>query len=326
MVVSLSLASCDRSDRDAARWLDLEIVRPEIFAPASTVAQDPVPDADGMITKAFRVPPTFFYSPLSSTDPADPFADPESTPLRIVPPQELFEKAGITFGPDAFAVGQPEEGGILVRQTPEQMELVEAYTEGMGPHIEYEVCIRLEVYALQKTAAAELVRSAAPHTDHAPEHRAVIGMVGDRRARLLQSFTLPCRSGQRARIEDGGEVSVTIPTDVETLPSEKNESESSLRIRDWMEVDPVVGADNRTIDLGMRLEIHDQKQDEPQGRGSRSLVGRFPHTAFDSQYNLDSGESRLIGTWPESGEMASEFFCVAFLQAFVIAQDQADQP
>jgi len=332
VVVSLSLASCDRSDRNAARWLDLEIVRPEVTLVEPPA--EPVPDVEGLITKVIRVPPTFFFSAPSS--PNDPFADPESRPRRLLDPQEVFEDAGIQFGPGAFVRADPRKSVLIIRQTPDQMDLVEAYTSG-GGHPEREISIRLEVYELPVSAAASLIRSAAPHTDHASEHRAATTLLREGEARLVQSITLPCRSGQRARNEDGYELSYSIPTkDIGASESEGRPIKSTglgtpRRVGTWLEADPVLGADEVTIDLRMRLEFHpgDPVWRHVPGIESESALGT-PHPQFSLKTLeftsvLLNGETRLIGSWrtrADGKKPEAKSSHLVFLQAFVTS----DQP
>src|SRR5690606_15489525 len=101
LAVPFSFPSCERAhmDREEARWLSLEIERPEP-APAPVVGTtEPEPDAEGMVLQTFRVPASFFFSPMSSSHPASSLAGPEGQPMRILDPKEVFERAGIAFGP-----------------------------------------------------------------------------------------------------------------------------------------------------------------------------------------------------------------------------------
>lgn len=332
VVVSLSLASCDRSDHDAARWLDLEIVRPEVTLVDPPAV--PVPDAEGLITKVIRVPPTFFYSAPSS--PSDPFADPDTRPRRLLAPQEVFEDAGIQFGPGAFIRADPSKSVLIIRQTPDQMELVEVYTWS-GGSAEQEISIRLELYEMPSPFATSLIRSASPHTDHEPEHRAATTLLREGEARLVQSITLSCRSGQRARNEDGYELSYSIPTkDVGASESEDRPIKSTglgtpRRVGTWLEADPVLGAYEVTIDLRIRLEFHpaDPVWRHVPGIETESALGtpqpQFPLKTLEFNSVLLNGETRLIGSWrtEADGENPEEKSShLVFLQAFVTS----DQP
>jgi hypothetical protein len=334
VVVALSIASCDRSDRDASRWLDLEIERPEIVAIQPSVETDPVADAEGLVTRVLRVPPTFFVVPRSSTAPINPFADPEPSPRRIEPPQKIFEKAGITFGPGAFAFGNPILGTLIVRQTPEQMELVDVYIGWGCGCSESDLLARIEIYELPEILALPLIRGAAPHSDHKPEHSAVSTLLREGKANLIQSATLPVRSGQRARYEDGYELSYSIPeSPVEAPEPETGSIESTgqgmpRRIGTWLDMDPVLGADEMTIDVRVNLEIHngdptwhiipDVERDSAPGK----LHPRFHLKTLALEAILQSGEPRLIGSWRpdrETPEGHPTLYHLVFFQVFRIS-------
>ena len=98
------------------------------------------PDAD-LYTNVYRVPPTFLKSAGAAgggaAGPVDPFAAPaggggggalESRPDA----KQILERAGLTFGEGASAIYQASSGQLIVRNTQDQMELVEAFVQPLG--------------------------------------------------------------------------------------------------------------------------------------------------------------------------------------------------
>lgn len=212
------------------------------------------------------------------------------------------------------------------------MDLVEAYTSGGGAHPEEGISIRLEVYALPSSVAASLIRSAAPNTDHAPEHRAATALLRRNEARLVQSITLPCRSGQRARNEDGYELWYLIPEsgggadESEQRLIESTVQHSHRRVGTWLEADPVLGVDGITIDLRIRLEVHtgDPLWKPVAGKDRESVPGtlhpQFHLKTLEFSSVVSSGETRLIGSWrteADNGKAEENSYHLVFLQAFV---------
>ena len=328
-IAALLPAACDRPDSDAARWLDLEIVRPEVAVVEPP--KEPVPDADGLITKVITVPPTFFFAP--SSVPGDPFAEPEATPGKIMSARKIFEKAGIQFGPGSSVTADTIKGLIVVRQTPDQMELVEAYTWS-GGHLEQELAIRLEIHELPAPFAADLIRSAAPHTDHSPEHRAVTDLLRDGKARLVICHTLPCRSGQRALVVDGVEVSRPSPIlnpEPKESGSDEAEGKDSKPTRGdaWMEIDPILGADGITIDYRLTLvyppdtPLRRGAKFDPRNPGERPQPSGLVRNSMEHHGHVKSGEYRIIASWRSTDEdEASDpgLVHVAFLQIHVVEE------
>ena len=98
------------------------------------------PDAD-LFTNVYVVPPTFL-----STDgggggggaaAADPFADPVAAGGGAGPgsrrsAKDILESAGISFAGGASAIYNKSNSTLIVRNTHDQMELVEAYIESIN--------------------------------------------------------------------------------------------------------------------------------------------------------------------------------------------------
>jgi len=122
--------ACERraaEDQDL-RWLSLEIDRPEVEPLAAEAPGQPLPDEDGMITFVFQVPRsfmTFVFGPRTPRPSNDPFAT--IAPPRLRAAQEELEKTGVRFAPGSFARYDPASSSLVVRQTPEEMDLVEYY-------------------------------------------------------------------------------------------------------------------------------------------------------------------------------------------------------
>lgn len=112
------------------------------------------PDAD-MFTNVYVVPPTFL-----STDggggaaagggaaPADPFAEPAAAggagagaPGGRRSAKQILEAAGITFAGGASAIYNASTSQLIVKNTQDQMELVEAYIESIQQGVEKQIYI-----------------------------------------------------------------------------------------------------------------------------------------------------------------------------------------
>ena len=93
------------------------------------------PDAD-LYTNVYRVPPTFLSSGAGDHEggPVDPFASPAGGggTLEMRPDaRTILERAGVTFGEGATAIYDPATSRLIVRNTQDQMELVEAYQDSI---------------------------------------------------------------------------------------------------------------------------------------------------------------------------------------------------
>jgi general secretion pathway protein D len=124
------------------------------------------PDAD-LFTNVYVVPPTFL-----STDgggggggggaaAADPFADPVAAGGGAGPgsrrsAKEILESAGISFAGGASAIYNKSTSQLIVRNTSDQMELVEAYIESINSGVEKQIYITSRFVEISEEDGEEL--------------------------------------------------------------------------------------------------------------------------------------------------------------------------
>jgi general secretion pathway protein D len=125
------------------------------------------PEAD-IFTNVYVVPPTFL-----STDggggagggggaaAADPFAEPVAAGGGAAPggrrnAKQILESAGITFGAGASAIYNATTSQLIVRNTQDQMELVEAYIESIVQGVEKQIYITSRFVEISEEDGSEL--------------------------------------------------------------------------------------------------------------------------------------------------------------------------
>ena len=122
------------------------------------------PDAD-LFTNVYVVPPTFL-----STDggggggggaaSADPFADPVAAGGATLSgrrgAKEILESAGISFAGGASAIYNASTSQLIVRNTQDQMELVEAYIESIVQGVEKQIYITARFVEISESDGEEL--------------------------------------------------------------------------------------------------------------------------------------------------------------------------
>jgi hypothetical protein len=296
----LGLTSCERdastrsADANAANpWDDLPELRidlpaksdPEISADNYT---PPEPDENGMITISIGVPPTFLYRGSNATA------------------RDILERAGVSFPEGADARYDPITGLLNVHNTPDQIELVEAFTMSIGSGPEQEIACRFEVFEMPAAFARELVEKADRTARHQGIRDQALEACRKGRAEFVTTVDLPCRSGQRAGTETG---ITTLTPALKGIPEpaeaekEEKEKEKPTQLLDWkqsgleVEVDPVVGADGITIDLNIafRQAIHPDKD-------STGL----PSTELTTSFSVIDQTTQLIGVFPAQETSSSE--------------------
>ncbi len=95
------------------------------------------PDTD-LYTNVYTVSPSFMSAASGGGDKGDPFADPFASPAdegggpaRRRTAKDVLLEAGVTFAPGASVLYNPETSQLIVRNTQDQMELVEAYKDSI---------------------------------------------------------------------------------------------------------------------------------------------------------------------------------------------------
>lgn len=118
-----------------------ELARLKYKVEPHAVAVVPVTElSDDLHTQVFHVPPTYMESWTSSGGgaSADPFAaladsDPGSEVLKAKKSaKDIFEEAGVTFPRGSSVTYNESTGQLIVRNTEDQLDLIDAYTSTLG--------------------------------------------------------------------------------------------------------------------------------------------------------------------------------------------------
>lgn len=294
---------------------------------------------EGMIVRRFRIPPTFLSTGTSAAAGADPFAsavpsEPRFTVRSTV--KDILMAAGIPFPAGSSANYFSENSTLVIRNTPENIELVEAYVMSIRQGVERDIGFSL--YVIE--GPAQKIRDIVSKTHGLPDHIAAWEIAaGDQDISHIANYWLESRSGQRSKIEVYREFVYPISNDiVAQLPKEgeaKNEVDpvgtlsgafETHNVGASFEVDPVLGGDQTTIDINYQF-IFDYAEPsttpEPaRQEGNAQLVGpstRWHRATLTSQTTIWDGMTRLLGYWKPEG--APRFDGKDLLQAVFVKVD-----
>lgn len=271
---------------EAALLLALFAIFAAIPASASPdlPAQEETAAEAELYTNVYVVPPTFtqaFQGIDNPFTPNDPFASPDVAltpdPVKRHNAREILESYGISFPAGTSALYNPQTSQLIVRQTLDQMNLVEAVIESLMRPVEKQILIEYHLIesnlplfpASERKATPSPVdpdsgaRIAGAERSDQPIPRIPIAasLTPEQHAQLLQRLEkeklgkvrsapkLLCRSGQRAEV--------------------------------WVadaftEIDPVLGADSFSIDLNLRTflgQAEGLQRKQPQGSSHVTLWG-----------------------------------------------------
>lgn len=122
---------------------------------------------DEMFTNVYVVPPTFLSADAGGAGgggggaAADPFAEPAAAggggaALGRRGAKEILESAGITFGAGSSAIYNAATSQLIVRNTQDQMELVEAYIDSLKNNVEKQIYITSRFVEISEEDGEEL--------------------------------------------------------------------------------------------------------------------------------------------------------------------------
>ena len=311
-VVALLSACGDRAADEAHSgsrgWEDLpalEIVRVDQATGETEPPSGPLIDDKGMTSIVVDVPPTFLSS-----------HDSEASSGSRKPNQfatEILERAGVEFSPGAYARYDVGVSKLTVYNTPDQVDLVAAYTQSIGEGPRRLLTCRVEIYEMPTQAAVELQRISAQKVFHEAEREAVIAACRRGDATFVTGVDLPALSGQRTRFESGREyplVSAFLPpAEAASEPDRPNSLFEWKRSGLVLEIDPMTLSDSFTFNVNLQLsfEISPPVSDalhlisDRQSRAEAPLtvsVKRLSHLNMQTEVVLFDGLPCLIGVLP----------------------------
>lgn len=282
---------------------------------------------EGMIVRRFVIPPTFLSSGAGSggSSPVDPFAPAvgaEPTFTIRATAKDILQAAGIVFPEGSSANYLPRTSTLVIRNTPENIQLVEAYVMSIKGSVERTVPITMHVI---EGPAAE-IQAILKQTRGLPDHTPAWEQLQDNNAiSIVSTQWLECRSGQRAKVQAGKQF--TFPVEAGIAPREgqagaKAEGEAgealtsgyaegsfeTRLIGTMIEVDPVVGADEQTIDINFAVE-YDYAHPSTSGEAERDVgvvaldgpTTEFHQAEVSASSIFRSGMMRMVSIWRPEG-------------------------
>jgi len=272
---------------------------------------------DEVLTRVYKVPPSFIQSgTVSGTESADPFSDGGGGGIAVKKSsREILESVGIMMPEGASAVYNPETGELIVRNTEDQHELVEAYLESLVSSAERQVHVIVEFIEVFHEQLSDWLFENRMQGDGTELREVVQEWVRSDEATILETAMVTARSGQRAKVESVSEwIYPTeydpseIPADLELgggselSPTPPNPAAFECRnLGLTLEVDPVIGADDTTIDLNLapelvELEDYNEWPHEDAEDRFRVNVPTFYTMKVTTQVTLIDGRYAFLGT------------------------------
>jgi len=207
---------------------------------------------------------------------------------------------------------------LIVRNTPDQLELVEAYL-GFPSSIYSESVVNVttivEFIEVDARTLSDWIFENRLDSDGTVLRKMVQGLVRDGSARVVETSVIVGRSGQRAKTESVSQAIYTSELEQSELPesvilssgSDIDESAVMATATEYRnlgittEVDPVIGADDITLNINLSpsLIANDERTVWPNAEvdaNSRQEMPTFYRSQITTQIALSDGHYAFLGT------------------------------
>lgn len=270
-----------------------------------------------LLTKTYQISPSHFQVEASNS--GDPFA-PQSAPNRQnvrQTIQTLLEEHGVEFPPGASARYNSNTSETTVKNTAENLKKVEDIIDAIQEkRATRQLHIFLEYIEVESALYHDWMYQNRLTGDGTPLRKQAQNWLNSEKATVIDIMTVTARSGQRARAESVKEIIYPTEPGTPKAPSKitlegegtrapvaaSTPSAYDLRkVGATLEVDPVLGIDNVTLDLNLSPEINVQNgfthwppaTPEPNATFS---IPRFHSMRMVNQITLQTGRYGFLGT------------------------------
>ncbi len=309
--------------------------------PAEPSAKPPVNNAPLLFTKKYTVPATFFrwLKQGPTTPSSDPFAPPSQTGEgKRITPEKKLASMGIIPGEDGASVVFNEAISTLVlRGTEKHHKILNDALENFTSNSESQLHVIVEFIEVEHLDFSDWLLDNRLSGDATELRKQVQEWLHEKRGTILETSMITARSGQRAKTESGDEY--IYPTEISppsmpgtlTLGEEAQLPESgpypsafeTRNLGITLEVDPVLGSDDTTIDLNLAPEMiklsgHSEWFSEDTPDAMKISMPTFHRMKVTTQVTLLDGRYVLAGScrpMPEEKSKRDDPMVLLFIRA-----------
>lgn len=288
--------------------------KPKAKAPAAA----PVEMKSKQVTRLYHIPPTFIIPREDhGKGSADPFSDKalEAGSGEVYTLRMSFLKAGVELN-TTDSVSYDRDERILTATTSIQAHRqLENYFSLLEENAEKQFHILVEYIEVNHSDFSDWLFENRMSSDGTPLREEVQKWARDGEASILESVMVTARSGQRAKVESISEHIYPTEYDPPEIPNELTQAKdgdtpvtgvtpTAFETRNLgltLEVDPVLGADDTTIDLNLapeivQLEGHTTWANDDHHKESQVKLPTFYTMKTTTQVTLLDGQYAFLST------------------------------
>jgi hypothetical protein len=290
----------------------LRCVENNHLSPPRQVSKTKAPpprDPKAWETRRFKVPPDFLAAGAGG--------GPEQAAPRYerATVQDVLSGAGISFPEGASASYNPVTSTLTVKNTVENLELIESYTEELtknGPKTAV-----LTAYLLDgpESLLRESTKTCLPQTDHRGEMQRLLDSISTGKVTSLGTMRVEAKGGTRATAKQATEhTHVTeVGVNADGIPRLTAPRRDVGLV---MEVESTIGPDGITTEINLDLhydtappsEHRERLTDRGTGKPIEVPLTDFHTTHLQTALTMLDGSARLIGLWPGKEERLQALF------------------
>ncbi len=275
----------------------------------ATFPQDP----KAWETRRFKVPPDFlsFGAAGGAALAADPFAaqsrknlETQNLPIKSDLSRDVLVASGVTFPEGAFAHYDRITSTLTVKNTVENLRLIESYTEELAKQGPKTVVMTSHLLEGPESLILGTIERCLPQNDHRDEMQRLFDLIPKSKVTSRGTLRLETKGGTRATAKQ-----VTERTHITELGvNADGVPHFTVPKRDVgfvLEAEPTVGPDGTTVELGLDLHFDTQPPIEHREHLTDRATGKpielpltdFHTTKLQAGLTMLSGSGRLIGVW-----------------------------
>lgn len=237
----------------------------------------------GMLVRRYRVPRDFETMGAAGgapAAPADPFASGaapmnEPTFMRRVTVEDILKSQGIPFPPGASANFLHTTSELVVRNLPENLDLVQVYIDSISARATKLSQFTVEIIEADSTLVRRLSRESEALPDHSAAQKALEAEIKAGKAKALKTVWIETKGGQQATCENAVQTSKAVELGVHDktppVPAKKDGDPAPAEtpakperyhlhvvaeddLVGWrVEIDPVIG-ENGILDVNILVD------------------------------------------------------------------------
>lgn len=315
---------------------------------------EPPGSTKGIITRSFHITEELLTMDDSSHDYAGPAADPfaaapaagaapminESRMTMRITAVDILKSKGIPFPEGSSANYTPSTGELLVRNTVENMRLVEEFLVSRRSRAPRNVMLTLHIVEAPAATIRKLEEDTATVTDHTAVWSAIEQQAAPNNIKILRTALIETKSGVRCSFTTGREFmhvssaetgSVESRTNSDSTPASDAKAGGSTHVTNVqvatgtgasfspyletqlvglsLELEPTVGPGASDIELTYQLKYDyaEPKVDEVVPPADAKLIRplnssiQFHQAVLTTGTTMANGTSRLLGIWKPEG-------------------------